>query len=289
MSPGSLIVLAFCCVDQSTSERPHDATAGLELDQLEGVRVQATGAFWRSKEPLTKVALLEVHQMNTVASPEPYVQEKPYVVGPEDTHIAPDSSQDAIFTKMKASDKYTAIDEGTTHEHIVDELKWKDDATKVPKGYTENHQNPDLAVSSMYDDIRKRLQRQEKMLNTNEFSVKNYADSGESALNENQAYHGMLSKYVQGLYQMAAGANKLTHDTYIRHAGIATHLYDTVTESKKYYDKEGDGIEATVHKTDGYDMMNHHKDALDAFKTKGPLKPSLGDNDTPLSESLSDH
>jgi len=199
-----------------------------------------------------------------------------------DEHIAPGQNEDKAWTTMSAEKKYSEVDTAK----LDAEPNLPENSKKITDTMGEEnlHIDPELAVSPMYDSIREKLKRQEKMLTTNDFSIGGYRDKGEEALNKNKDYHEHLQSYVQGLYRMASGTQKLTRDTYVRHAGIATNLYNTVKDAKDYYKKPDDGIKATLLKEDaGYHLNAKHKATMKDFQDNHPDedKPEDKPVDTP--------
>jgi hypothetical protein len=198
----------------------------------------------------------------------------------DDKDIEPTANTEKAWTTMAAEQKYSGVDT----KKIEAESDLPDGSKKISEtmGDADLHIAGDLNVSHYYDKIRDRLKRQEKMLTTNNFSIGDYRAKGEEALNKNKDYHEELKSYVQGLYRMASGTQKLTRDTYVRHAGIATNLYNTVKDAKDYYKKDGDGIKATLLKENaGYHLNAKHKKTMKDFKDNHPDEDEAGGDKTP--------
>lgn len=123
------------------------------------------------------------------------------------------------------------------------EDKWKPLGAVLP---------PSVKDSGKYDLLKEELIKKEhillgkddKVTNEHMFSVNRYQEKGTDSFKKNQAYHEALGQYVDSLFRMSAGSEKMVQKDFEQHTENVEALDEKIKEGdlkEKLDDKQDQG------------------------------------------------
>lgn len=255
------LLIGFTCLHLLRAERPSPPEisegwkARAKSDELKStvVGVRPTGCFQSLSHKKSSVdvqqhqtkgesSLLQVHDpdpMAAAAAADP----TPTASSGREAYVMDSQKLGTWVPDKKEPEGGAFTHKAPDHDMKVLEDKWKPLGAVLP---------PSVKDSGKYDLLKEELIKKEhillgkddKVTNEHMFSVNRYQEKGTDSFKKNQAYHEALGQYVDSLFRMSAGSEKMVQKDFEQHTENVEALDEKIKEGdlkEKLDDKQDQG------------------------------------------------